>query len=202
MPKMNLVMENGLLGRWYKSAGDIVAEGDPLCGVENEKETEDITAAVSGTLLKIWGEEGGTYPVAAPRALIGAPDEGITDIVKRIEDRLAETAGLDSAKAAGLKPAETTGSKAEDTAGWRPVEAAGPMTAETYEPETTAAAEVPEAPAAPAAASDIKMLPKLRRMIRDKGIDIDDLIAFCGKDRVTEQDIADYEAARAGGRLG
>lgn len=56
--------------------------------------------------------------------------------------------------------------------------------------------------AAPAAASDIKMLPKLRRMIRDKGIDIDDLIAFCGKDRVTEQDIADYEAARAGGRLG
>ena len=157
MPKMNLIMENGILGQWYKSVGDIAAEGDPLCSVENEKETADVTAMAAGTVLKIWGAEGESYPVAAPLALLGAPDEDITEIVNRTEGRLAGTAG----------------------------------------PEPAEVNAAPGALAAQPAPSDIKMLPKLRRMIRDKGIDINELITFCGKTRITEQDISDYEAARA-----
>ena len=157
MPRMNLVMERGLLGNWYISAGDTVAEGDPLCSVENDKETEDVTAMAAGTVLKIWGEEGESYPVAAPLALLGSPDEDITDIVKRVESRLTETADPDPAK--------------DDI--------------------------TPETPAAPPSASNIKMAPKLRRMIQDKGIVINDLIAFCGKTRITEQDILDYVAGKA-----
>jgi len=70
MPKMNLIMESGVLGRWYKTTGDMVTEGEPLCSVENEKETGDITAAAAGTLLRVWGVEGESYPVATPIALL------------------------------------------------------------------------------------------------------------------------------------
>jgi len=167
MPKMNLIMEEGLLGQWYKSVGDTVGLDEPLCSVENEKETADVQSMSSGVLLKIWGVEGERYPVATPIALLGVPGEDITGIVERVEKQLADP-----------------GSEVPAT----PVE----------QPEV-----LPEK----APPANIRMLPKLRKLIRDKGINLDALIDFCGKTKITEQDILDYESAQksapavsAGGR--
>ena len=166
MPKMNLVMEEGYLGQWYKSVGDVIALHDPLCSVENEKETGDVAALGAGVLLKIWGEEGETYPINTPIALIGEPNEDISEISARIEAGLS---GQDD------RNIENPSAIAEESA---PI-VEEPMIAESPKGSTT----------------KVKMLPKLRKMIQHKGIDLEELIAYIGKDRVTEKDILDFERA-------
>ena len=56
--------------------------------------------------------------------------------------------------------------------------------------------KIPAAAQETASESNIKMLPKLRKLIREKGIEIDALVKFCGKTRITEQDILDYESSK------
>jgi len=159
MPKMNLVMEEGLLGKWYKSVGDTVAEEEIICSIENEKEIADIPATTSGVVLKLWGVEGESYPIKTPIALIGEPDEDISEIVARVEKGL----GSDEA----LLPKEENGKvgKVSESA------------------EKTLS-------------SKVKMLPKLRKMVRDKGIDVDELVAFVGDSRITEKDVLRFESSR------
>lgn len=161
MPKMNLVMEEGFLSQWYKAVGDSVAPGEPLCSVENEKETADVESPCAGVLLKIWGAEGERYPVKAPIALLGSLGEDIAEITERVEREL-------------------TG----DVAPSRPD---GEIIPQAAEASGSAGIEP---------SVGVKMLPKLRKMIKEKGINLDELLAFTGKYRVTEKDILDFEAAR------
>jgi len=155
MPKMTLIMEEGLLGRWHKSVGDEVAEDEILFSVENEKEVGEVPSTAAGVLLKIWGAEGERYPIKTPMALIGDPGEDISEIVAQVEKELA-----------GGKEATV---------------------------ETSAVAT---APAAKTGGAGVRMLPKLRKMVREKGIDLEELLAFTGESRITEKDIMNFEASR------
>ena len=170
IPKMNLIMERGIIGHWFKTVGDYVTEGDPLFDVENEKEVSEVTAMATGAILKIWGVEGETYPVAAPVALIGGPDENVTEIIKQIDELLASMLAQESDNFSSDNP--SSDNRSSDN---RSSEALD----DTSHNETT-----------------VKMLPKLRKIIRDKGIDINALVKFCGKNRITEQDIYDYESSQ------
>lgn len=81
MPKLGLTMTEGLVSRWLKAEGDGVKEGEPLFEVETDKLTNTIEATASGTLLKILAKEGDTLPCLAGVAVIGEPNEDISELV-------------------------------------------------------------------------------------------------------------------------
>lgn len=157
LPKMNLVMEEGLIGEWYKSVGDVIEIDEPLCSVENEKETGDVLALNSGILLKILASEGETRPINTPIAIIGGADEDISELSAGAEAEL--TGSVEKVPSVKSEPASAESSEAKK--------------------------------------KNIKMLPKLRKIIKSKDIDLDELLAFIGKDRVTEEDILAFEKSRS-----
>ena len=81
MPKLGLTMTEDLVSRWLKAEGDAVKEGEPLFEVETDKLTNTIEATASGTLLKILAKEGDTLPCLAGVAVIGKPNEDISELV-------------------------------------------------------------------------------------------------------------------------
>jgi pyruvate dehydrogenase E2 component (dihydrolipoamide acetyltransferase) len=75
-------MEEGLIGKWHKQEGDTVKQNELLCEVETEKATDELTAPVSGTLLKIVYAEGTTALVNSVIAVIGSPGEDISSVLE------------------------------------------------------------------------------------------------------------------------
>lgn len=77
MPRFGLTMEKGYIDRWLKKEGEFVNKGDSLLEVSSDKISNEITSPVSGTLLKILGDEGEEYPVGQIIAMIGEKNEEV-----------------------------------------------------------------------------------------------------------------------------
>ena len=155
LSKMTLTMEEGTVAKWLVKEGDSVKLDDPLCSVENEKETEDILSIYEGTILKLLAEEGEVYPVNTPIAVIGEAGEDITALMDSLSKQTEEK-------------------KEEEEAAVRRV--------------------VPQAKNVQG-----KMMPKIRKLIQQKGIDEDELAAFCAGRKITEEEIAAFEQKKSGG---
>ncbi len=56
MPKLGNTVEDCLLARWNKRAGETVAEGELVAEIETDKATFDLTSPVAGTLLATFFE--------------------------------------------------------------------------------------------------------------------------------------------------
>lgn len=110
MPKLGLTMTEGLVSRWLKAEGDAVKEGEPLFEVETDKLTNTIEATASGTLLKILAKEGDTLPCLAGVAVIGEPNEDISELVPG-EAPKAEAPAPAAAPAAPAAPAKAPGGR-------------------------------------------------------------------------------------------
>jgi pyruvate dehydrogenase E2 component (dihydrolipoamide acetyltransferase) len=94
MPKLSDTMEEGVLSAWLVDEGDEVSSGDVLAQVETDKATMDLEAFDEGVLLKQVIAEGDAVPIGELIAVIGEPDEDISDL-------LAEHGGGDGAGAEG-----------------------------------------------------------------------------------------------------
>jgi pyruvate dehydrogenase E2 component (dihydrolipoyllysine-residue acetyltransferase) len=75
LPKSGNTVEECVIGRWVKPAGDAVSPGDVLAEVETDKATFEITAPVGGTLLATFFPEGALVPVFTTVCVIGEPGE-------------------------------------------------------------------------------------------------------------------------------
>src|SRR6185503_1749674 len=95
--------------------------GEPLAEIDTDKATMEMQALSSGVLRKILVAEGESAPLGQPIAVIGEPDEDISELLKAAP-----------AKQAPPKPAEETDKPAES-------EAAPPI----EQPEAPAETEVP-----------------------------------------------------------
>lgn|GEM_PF-981758 len=153
MPKMNLSMEDGLLGRWYVSEGQAVNKGDALCSVENEKETGDVESLYSGVVAKLIGEEGAKYNVSDPLGIIAQPGEDIAPVLAELtakkEAEIAEKAAREQEKALQQQEHRVL--------------------------EKTV------------------IVPKIRKILKEKGIRVEDISAEFGNIKITEKDIEAYE---------
>ncbi|MDR1514714.1 MAG: 2-oxo acid dehydrogenase subunit E2 [Synergistaceae bacterium] len=78
MPKLGMMEGDLQLVEWKKKEGDSVNKGDVLATVESQKITNDVEASVSGTVLKIFVQEGETAPIGAMIAVLGDLGEDIT----------------------------------------------------------------------------------------------------------------------------
>jgi pyruvate dehydrogenase E2 component (dihydrolipoamide acetyltransferase) len=100
MPKLSDTMEEGVLSAWLVDEGEEVSSGDVLAQVETDKATMDLEAFDEGVLLKQVIAEGDAVPIGELIAVIGEPDEDISDL-------LADADGGDGAAAEPAEPADT-----------------------------------------------------------------------------------------------
>jgi len=82
MPRLSDTMTEGVIAAWHKKVGDPVKKGDLLAEVETDKATMDLESYKDGTLLYIGTDKGGKIQVNDLLAIIGAPGEDITTLVK------------------------------------------------------------------------------------------------------------------------
>ncbi len=77
MPQLGESVIEGKVSRWLKQEGDAVKQYEPILEVETDKVTTEVTAADSGTLLRILVAEGLVVKAGTPLAVIGQPGETI-----------------------------------------------------------------------------------------------------------------------------
>src|SRR5882724_548712 len=82
MPRLSDTMTEGVIAAWHKKVGDNVKKGDLLAEVETDKATMDLESYKDGTLLYTGTDKGGKVQVNELLAIIGAPGEDISSLVK------------------------------------------------------------------------------------------------------------------------
>lgn len=79
MPKLGMDMEEGVVGAWRKAEGDTVKKGEIIAEIESDKALVEVESPASGTILKIFCQEGDSLPCGTPIACIGTPGEQIPE---------------------------------------------------------------------------------------------------------------------------
>lgn len=79
MPAFGTTQTTGVLLKWFKREGDAVAKGEALMEVETDKSTVEVTANLSGILLRRRAAEGDTVPVGQTVAYIGNSGETVVE---------------------------------------------------------------------------------------------------------------------------
>lgn len=110
MPKQGISMKEGTIIKWYVAEGDRIKMGDMLASVETNKFVNDIESRVSGVVKKIIVPEGETVAVNTVIAIVGAPDEVISD-VPAVETQTQTAAAEEPAAAHAETQAPAVGSR-------------------------------------------------------------------------------------------
>ncbi|HEY6119574.1 MAG TPA: pyruvate dehydrogenase complex dihydrolipoamide acetyltransferase [Pyrinomonadaceae bacterium] len=99
MPKLSPTMEEGQISRWLKKEGDKVSMGEPLAEIDTDKATMEMQALSNGVLRKILINEGESAPLGQMIAIIGEPDEDISQMVASAGSRKSEETSAPTVKA-------------------------------------------------------------------------------------------------------
>jgi pyruvate dehydrogenase E2 component (dihydrolipoamide acetyltransferase) len=162
MPKLSDTMEEGTLIAWRKSVGEKVERGDIIAEVETDKANMELEAFVSGILLETRFKAGDVVPVGTVIAIVGE---------------------------AGEKPATKPPIEQE-----KEVEAVKKPAAEEEEaaaPEEVKQVEKTEQ-VLPAAPVEDKASPLVRRMAREKGIDLSRVKGTGPEGRILREDLEKF----------
>jgi pyruvate dehydrogenase E2 component (dihydrolipoamide acetyltransferase) len=79
MPKLGNTVEECLISRWRKQAGETVAADEIIADIETDKSTFELTTPVAGTLLGVFFGDGDLVPVYSNVCVVGAPGEAIDE---------------------------------------------------------------------------------------------------------------------------
>jgi len=82
MPRLSDTMTEGVIAAWHKKIGDSVKKGDLLAEIETDKATMELESYKDGTLLHIGGDKGSKIQVDELLAIVGAPGEDVSSLVK------------------------------------------------------------------------------------------------------------------------
>ena len=82
MPRLSDTMTEGVIAAWHKKVGDPVKKGDLLAEVETDKATMELESYKDGTLLHVGADKGNKLQVNDLLAIIGAPGEDISSLLK------------------------------------------------------------------------------------------------------------------------
>jgi pyruvate dehydrogenase E2 component (dihydrolipoamide acetyltransferase) len=108
MPRLSDTMTEGVIAAWHKKVGDPVKKGDLLAEVETDKATMDLESYKDGTLLYTGTDKGGKILVNDLLAIIGAPGEDISSLVKSGKDSAPVPSAPVAAPAASTAPTAST----------------------------------------------------------------------------------------------
>jgi pyruvate dehydrogenase E2 component (dihydrolipoamide acetyltransferase) len=190
LPRLGQGMESGTIVRWLKTEGDQVAKGEPLYELDTDKVTQEVEAESDGVLLKIVVADG-EVDVGTTVGIIGAQDEDVSELA-------AGPSGNGGAPQETEAPAEEKPEAGEEEAdAVAPSDAAAPAPSDTVsraeaepaevdapEPETTRTAAPVRAEGEP-----VKASPLARRIARERGIDLAQLVGTGPEGRVIAEDV-------------
>ena len=182
LPKLSPTMEEGTLVAWVKKEGDEVDVDDLLAEVETDKATMEFRSFDRGVLLKILVPEGETLEPDVPVAIIGKAGEDISDLLAQVAETVAGS-----------------GSEAvtETEAGTAPVSAAVPVSASVPASVSAPVSEsVPEAVTTPG--GRILSSPLVRRLARERSIDLSVVRGSGPQGRIVKRDVDSYDASSVG----
>lgn len=98
MPRLSDTMTEGVIAAWHKKVGDAVKKGDLLAEIETDKATMELESYKDGTLLHIGGDRGAKIQVDELLAIVGAPGEDVSSLVKGGASKPASQNGQDGPK--------------------------------------------------------------------------------------------------------
>jgi pyruvate dehydrogenase E2 component (dihydrolipoamide acetyltransferase) len=178
MPKMGDAMEEGTLLKWLKSAGDEVAEGDPIAEIETDKVTLEIEAPEDGFLTNTLVEEGATVPIGTAVATIGA--EGEVGQKPDAPEGDQEPVVAEEAEIAAAVQQTPEPETADEPA---PADAPAPsQTTATTQPQT-----VERKPG-----ERLRASPLVKRLAEEHGIDLTQVTGSGPGGRIIKNDISDF----------
>jgi len=166
-------MESGTIVRWLKTEGDAVTKGEPLYELDTDKVTQEVEAESDGVLLKIVIADG-EVDVGTTVGIIGAQDEDVSALL----------AGAQGGNGGAPAPAEPEA--AEPTQSAEAPEVTGEAD-EKDESEEQAISKPHEA--VRGEGEHVKASPLARRIARERGIDLAQLVGTGPEGRVIAEDV-------------
>src|SRR5437899_1944283 len=182
MPKLSPTMEEGQLSRWLKKEGDRVSMGEPLAEIDTDKATMEMQALANGVLRKILIKEGESAPLGELIAIIGEPEEDISELESKAQSSTKAEAPAEPPPAKEAPAAEQAGE--EPTA--QPASIQPPATKERAPAGGNGRqGEVVET----SAAGRLIVSPLAARMAAEAGIDLRSLSGTGPGGRIIKRDI-------------
>lgn len=163
MPLLSDTMTEGVIAEWHFKVGDTIKSDDVIADVETDKATMEVTAYAEGTLLYIGVEQGQAAKVNDIIAIVGEEGTDVTPLLK-------QKTGKESGSTA----------KADDK---------GDKPAATEQPKAT---EAEKSPAGSDNDSRVKASPLARKIAKDKGISLADVIGTGDGGRIIKKDVESY----------
>ena len=162
MPALGESVTEGTVSSWLKAVGDTVEADEPLLEVATDKVDTEVPSPASGVLLEIRVPEDETVEVGTVLAIIGSPS---------------------AAPAAAPAPVATPEAPAPAAA-----PAAVPAAAPSAPTPAMAAAPAPAAPVSSGATGSY-VTPIVRKLARDKGVDLSTVTGTGVGGRIRKQDV-------------
>jgi pyruvate dehydrogenase E2 component (dihydrolipoamide acetyltransferase) len=178
LPKLSPTMEEGTLVSWTKKEGEEVEVDDLLAEVETDKATMEFRSFDRGVLLKILVPEGETLEPDVPVAIIGKAGEDIEELLAQVSAGSAAGSGDEDVVDASADEADR---------------APTPTSAESA-PEETIAEDSPDADAR-RTTDRVLSSPLVRRLARERSIDLRDVQGSGPHGRIVKRDIESYSGA-------
>ena len=185
MPALGESVTEGTVSSWLKAVGDTVEVDEPLLEVATDKVDTEVPSPVAGTVLEIRVPEDETVEVGTVLAVIGDPSEAAAPAPAPAAPAPATVSAPAAPSPAPVAPAPA----APSAPSYGPRHAAPTPAEPRTEPSTG------PAPSAAAVASAAYVTPIVRKLARDKGIDLTTLTGTGVGGRIRKQDVE--EAARA-----
>ena len=176
-------MEEGQVARWLKKEGDKVSMGEPLAEIDTDKATMEMQALSAGVLRKVLIHEGESAPLGQPIAIIGEPDEDISELLKT------------ATAAAPAKEAVETPAKPPES------DKAPAIEKPTAEPAPASKPE-PSTDGRRAAGGRMLVSPIAARMAAEAGVDLNSVQGSGPAGRIIKRDVEEaMKAPKPGARL-
>ena len=167
MPRLSDTMEEGVIASWHKNVGDPVKKGEVLADIETDKATMELESYKNGTLLYIGAQKGEKIPVNGLLCIIGEKDKVAVDAIV-------------AAAKSGTHPAVATTTNAAPA----PVAQTAVATTPVHTSTTVVDAN-----------GRIKASPLAKKIAKDKGVDLSQVLGSGDGGRIVKADIDHFNPA-------